>query len=252
MLMSLSGPVAGQQQTPSSSVSVSTAAKQIPETSSTEIKVLKAQLEMIQSYTDRLLTTVYWSLGAVFVIASLLVGFGWFTSIRLHERDISAIRTELTGVFGSQLAAIRTELEKLVQDQIENLTKSSAEAANAAVSKQAKPIQGDVKNLQESCRNLYKQLAYLEFQSEAWYWEIKGVKSNEIMKYIEILRLAIEDKNSHRISRTLKEIEELLRERATVFTTTITSVTALLDSLSPEHAIQAASLREALRSAKTY
>lgn len=206
----------------------------------------------MQSFTDNLVATVYWSLGSVVVIASLLVGFGWFTSIRMHERDIAAVRAELTALLSTQVGVTRIELERMFQDKVNTLTNSSATAASQVVGREIAPVLASIERLRGAVSALQNRLAYVEFQSEAWYWEAKGVKSNEFTQYLEILRLAVREKNSTNIATSLKKLTELLKDGAEIFVSTITDVSGIIDSLPTEYAIPAATLREALKAARTY
>src|SRR6266849_9833581 len=45
-----------------------------------EVQALRAQLEVMRRYDDRILSTVYWSLGTVVLLAVLLYGFSWYTN----------------------------------------------------------------------------------------------------------------------------------------------------------------------------
>ncbi len=61
----------------------------------TENDMLKAQLEVIRDYDQRLLATVYASLGGVFLLVVLVGGLNWFTNYRLYERERDSLRQSL-------------------------------------------------------------------------------------------------------------------------------------------------------------
>ena len=56
--------------------------------------MLRAQLEVMKQYDQRLLNTVYWALGTLAAVAAALVGFGWFANFRVYERDKNALAQE--------------------------------------------------------------------------------------------------------------------------------------------------------------
>src|SRR5215470_14487695 len=47
---------------------------------SDEDKLLEAQLSTVREYDEKLLQTVYWSLGGVFLLVVLVGGINWFTN----------------------------------------------------------------------------------------------------------------------------------------------------------------------------
>jgi len=59
---------------------------------STEATLLNAQLELMRQYDQRIIATVYWSLGSFITMIVVLVGFSWFTNFKVYERDRDALR----------------------------------------------------------------------------------------------------------------------------------------------------------------
>jgi|GEM_PF-6641681 len=85
-------------------------------TAQEEVKQLKAQQKVIQSYQDNFLSTVYWSLGTVSTIVLILIGFSWFANLRNYERDKNALREELKNVTDNELAKLNLRLQGHVND----------------------------------------------------------------------------------------------------------------------------------------
>jgi len=217
-----------------------------------EVAVLKAQLATMQSFTDGLLATVHWSLGGVVVVAGLLVGFGWFSTLRLHDREIAALRNELAASLSAQSRATREALEAAATTKLDELTKSAKEDLSRTSEEKIDALKASLSHLAATLENLQTRTSFAAFQSEAWYWEVRGIRGNELTQYINILGLAVHESNSLRISQSLKRIEELLTAGTQVMPATITGIVKLLDSLPPEQSIHAEALRTALRAAKTY
>ena len=97
--------------------SASTAASQAaPGEQLSQVELLKAQLEVTRTYHSSLLDTVYWALGTVFVMVTLLVGFGWFANFRVYERDKDVLRRELEAENEKNKKKLETFLDqRLVQ-----------------------------------------------------------------------------------------------------------------------------------------
>ena len=56
-----------------------------------EIAELRGQLDTLRTFHDSIVDTVHWALAAVLGMALLLVGFNWFTSHRVAEREKQAL-----------------------------------------------------------------------------------------------------------------------------------------------------------------
>jgi hypothetical protein len=218
----------------------------------TEVAVLKAQLATMQFFTDRLLATVYWSLGAVVVVAGLLIGFGWFSSLSVNERDIASLRSELAANQNALSATTRDALEAAIAVKISEMAVTSKEYVTKTSEDLMRPVQASVSRLTSSLERLQTSTDYTKYRSVAWYWEARGVKGNELTQYINILELAVQEGDSFEISESLKKIQELLNAGTKVMSSTITKLVALLDSLPKEQSIHAEALREVLRTTKTY
>ncbi|VVN92396.1 hypothetical protein [Pseudomonas fluorescens] len=89
------------------------------QTAKQQIKILESQLQMTRDYQGSLLDTVYWALGAVFLLVGLLLGFGWFANFRVYERDKEILKAELEGAVRSKA----DDLEKSISLQTDNISR---------------------------------------------------------------------------------------------------------------------------------
>ncbi|MGZ4959437.1 MAG: hypothetical protein ACXV7J_09300 [Methylomonas sp.] len=99
-----------------------------PVASTEEIAVLRAQITEMRRSEDRLLSTVHWTLSAVFAIALGLAAFSWWSSSKLHQQDLQRLKDDLH----QQLSVVvdRTLAEsarKLEDAQREETTRLHAE-----------------------------------------------------------------------------------------------------------------------------
>lgn len=90
--------------------------------------ILRTQNELIKSYHESLLNTVYWSLGTLVAAAALLVGFGWWTNFRMHETDKIRLKEEIQTMISDmeskisvELADNRTNYLELLDSRLENI-----------------------------------------------------------------------------------------------------------------------------------
>src|SRR3954464_13979188 len=61
-------------------------------------------IELTGQFNDRLLAMVYWCLGTLVGVFVLLVGFNWFTNFRVQQREVAALREELSAGLSSTRA----------------------------------------------------------------------------------------------------------------------------------------------------
>lgn len=118
------------------------APEQAQKESALHIEVLKAQVEQAKSFQDALLSTVWWSLGVVVVIAFALVSFSWWNNSRNYDRDKAAIRDEISNKLASMLVEYQEkvnerllEAEKTFSDRFNSLTDSLRNRVDEGIEK---------------------------------------------------------------------------------------------------------------------
>ncbi|QHH95414.1 hypothetical protein FPL18_17035 [Acinetobacter gyllenbergii] len=82
-----------------------------------QIEILKAQVEVMKSYQDKFLSTVYWSLGGVLGIVVLLIGYNWFTNFKNQEKEVQTLKSYVE----QELSSKKTDLEAGVKPQIQSI-----------------------------------------------------------------------------------------------------------------------------------
>ena len=75
------------------------------------VVALNAQLGELRRSDDRLFTTVLWTLGTTITIALGLSAFSWWSSHRIYERDITAIKADIRAISEQASASLRVSLE---------------------------------------------------------------------------------------------------------------------------------------------
>lgn len=98
-----------------------------------EIQVLEAQLQLMESYQDRFLSTVYWALGTVATLALVLVGFGWLVNFRLYEREKAALSQELENSLREKSATLEVKLNEQLLGALNDIPKHIEQAIKSEV-----------------------------------------------------------------------------------------------------------------------
>jgi hypothetical protein len=228
-----------------------------PTTDSTEIAILKAQLQTMQTSDQRLLTSVYWSLGIVGGVALLLVGYSWFTNMRIYERDKAALTQDLEGQLESKFSSLKSAFETK-QAELNKAILESATTPLAKLEKQMAEQMASLKaNINTRCEQTGSSLHALDLrveydreQAEAYYWEFRQVPGNEIDRYESMLTYAIAMGAENKIARCLARIEKLMSSGTLPYWGRVPGILETLDKLPPKYSTQADAVREHLKKVK--
>lgn len=116
------------------------------------VKVLESQIQLMREHQGSLLDTVYWALGGVFLVVSLLLGFGWFVNFKVYERDKESLKSDLA----TSAEKTSSELEQSVKAQIEAISIKLSNSLENLVVNAVKPYATSVATIE-------KQLFRLQF-----------------------------------------------------------------------------------------
>jgi hypothetical protein len=205
-----------------------------------EVIALRAQLETMRQYDQRLLETVYWSLGGMFTVVIVIVGVGWYTNFRLYERDKSALRQDL-------LLSIKDDTRKEIESAARQAHKELREAIDPASTKS----NSDLHRLSREVKGIKYDLYELETSQQ----EINRVYNNVLRSYIKMIEVAQAMGQDYFISRTLGDVVRVLKILANEEVTPLDGgvakdVTKMLDSLCSEFSVDVDTVRQLLRAAR--
>jgi len=214
-----------------------------------EVDVLRAQLEIMRSYDERLLSTVYWSLGGLITIAALLIGFGWFANFRVYERDKNALAKELRSILENEIRTTFQNLEENIGKRFEVLKKEMEKAATSAT----KSFESEVKQQFGEVRYDLFSLKYKVTESEAEQWLTRGVHTNALRRYCGTLEIALERNSQFLVSRSLDNMHAILKaiieKRSSLpDAELIREVSAVLGRVPEEHGIAVSAIHGLLES----
>lgn len=210
------------------------------EAANLQIEVLKAQVEVMKSYQDKFLSTVYWSLGTVAALVVFLAGFNWFTNNRNAEKESALHKQMIT----NELSTIQNDLKKLISESLlENKKNQLAHLENLKENLR-QSIQRD---FERKLRSINKEVISLKRESiKERYSEAleKRVYSNAIRATCELLNLSLDDYDFQSntsdalsmIETTLKKVKEEGRI-ATIKPQVIAELTTSLTPFEDKHSI---------------
>jgi len=174
------------------------------------VVALRAQLEVMREFDQKILTTVYWSLGGLVLVTGLLLGFGWFANFRVYERDKIAMTRDVEATLRESFLereakhqeAVRGELEAAKRSLTQMATKA-AESAVTTVRNQLSVVRVDVLSLQ-----------YEANSAEATRWIEQKVHDNAIISHFRMLEIAVQTENPYNISESLDAIRADIKRGA--------------------------------------
>lgn len=199
---------------------------------------LNAQIDVMREYNNKLLNTVYWALGTLVTVFTLLIGFGWFANFRVYERDKKTMKDEFGVLMQIELKNIEQALMKRENKHTESLENLVKKHANEAVQSLRDEINTYTINIQEL------EYQMLEFRAEKW--DEQKVLRNSIRTYLEMTELSIKMKRDFFISRALDNVTRILKSGVEMDSDLVKDVHELLNKLPSQFDITAKNIRDIL------
>lgn len=171
------------------------------------ISLLKVQIASMESFQDTLISTVHWSLGTIFSLALVLIGYNWFSSVRAYEKEKKTFELELKSNLKVELEKAKSE----VQLMAEKLNSGLDENIDEKISSLRSFYDSRLSSTQNS---ISKNVFYLEYnlrELERFNWKKQQVYPNCLSSSLELLLISNKLKEDWRTSRTLGFIEEDLK-----------------------------------------
>ena len=205
-----------------------------PSESQIQVELLKAQLEVTRNYHSSLLDTVYWALGTVVVMVTLLVGFGWFANFRVYERDKDVLRRELE----AENEQNKKKLEAFLDQRLVQV-KADVEAAQAQRMETLEALNTVLS------RRLNDHLSMLERERIRHTIRSSPSASYSLESALHLLEKCI-DQSPDEIPDVLHLILKKLDEGGKFTARAITDVSSALDRLPPQYKTLSDKLRTKL------
>jgi hypothetical protein len=237
--------------------------------SDSEAALLRAQLDVMRRYDERLVQTVYWALGTAFGLVLFAAGAGWYVNFRLYERDKQGLRTELRSEVETRSESIGRSLEQGLQEartSLDQAIKKMTVDLHEEASRQREQIEKAAlqagkeaaDSLQAQFEKMQREMLYMRYSastSDAQRWREQGVHDNELQQYMESLTVAtqlVEYSVGYEfaVARALEGIQEALRAGARPGVERATKLTEMLDMLPDKYSIEVERLRALISAAR--
>jgi hypothetical protein len=149
--------------TPTISVITTSSQSSSSDDQDNEIDILKAQIEIISTYSDRLTNVFIGTGGIIITLIAIFFGINLYMTNRQYEKDMEKIKLEINNSINQQ---INVEFSK------------NQSRIDSSIDRKFHSIEQSLISLQKDQLNM-----------EADEWAKKGVVANEIGRYIEIITL---------------------------------------------------------------
>jgi hypothetical protein len=213
---------------------------------------LRAQLEVIREYDQKLLATVYWSLGSIAFIAVLLTTYSWYTNFRVYEREREALRSETQLSLKQGLTTAEATLKQQLASAEATLMQQGAAAEdtfrqelatgkamlNDASKEAAKAVE---ERLMRSINFL--KLEVIDLKIKIGVSE-KASNSNLLRAYLEMLTVGLDLEYASAFADAMKHIELLMKGGATIWSHDVPKLHATLNRVGAEFAPQVEIIRQ--------
>lgn len=212
------------------------------EAANTQIEVLKAQVEVMKSYQDNFLTTVYWSLGGVFGIVVLLVGYNWFSNFKNQEKEIQYFKDLISSTLETSKKELSGELILSKNEMLKNIMSEIDLKIDSSVVTLRNDIKRDINELNIKLRNVSRNhdllsMDVLEFEYDKWV--LKEYYMMRTRTAAQLVKKACELQSDGAINRYLGLLVESLKATKTVKRALgvddISLVTKCLKNIGEEH-----------------
>lgn len=210
---------------------------------SPEVVVLRAQLELAEKYQDRIIATVYWSLGTLCAIFLALIGFGWLANFKIYDRDRAALSKEMTEAVSLQLS----NSTKLMMADFEIWKQDAVDSLESAIANSNKNLSKENLRLRRYAEQL--EISISRLQAELWI--SKKMHGNAFSALIRAAEIAQQHGNSGEVAHSLDVMEKTIREMNGMFSSDLNRLSNFLDGLENAESTHANRLRSILSSTKT-
>lgn len=187
------------------------------EAANLQIEVLKAQVEVMKSYQDKFLSTVYWSLGTVAALVVFLAGFNWFTNNRNAEKEAALhkemITNELNSIkndIGQQFLNLKQDFQNELTQELESMrgmqNESNSVIKNELESRISTKFNSQIIGLKNEQKAMKRDLLVIKYDN----WLKKDIPSNAFRVAVDLLALS-ENDYAHRIGDAFDKINKALK-----------------------------------------
>jgi len=212
------------------------------EAANTQIEVLKAQVEVMKGYQDNFLATVYWSLGGVFGIVVLLVGYNWFTNYKNQEKESQYFKDLISTTLDASKKELIGELSLGKNELMTDILDQANIKIDREINRLKLKLDNNVNEIQRNLREYHSNselvcMDVLELQYDKWWLRQNYLLTTSTA--VELIEKAYSMKQTYHVTIYLEllltSLKALKSSTHTLSVDKISLVTKCIRSLENEH-----------------
>ena len=229
-----------------------------------EADLYKLLYENSKSANDRLITTIHWSIGLVATFLLALFGTQIFFNLKLNKEEVQKIRSDLDEkisttqvLYTNQINTLHQSKEKEFREEFNDFKGNSENDIIERMKVQEKSLKTlcdgyrkDNDLLESTVEFKFKQVEIQLEKTIGDVWELRGVKSNALSRYINTALL--EHEQGHELKLTLKNIIQFLNEATDLHERDKTKLDELLVNIPDSYESQKFAITSRLDNLKVY
>ncbi|MFV5384155.1 hypothetical protein [Acinetobacter junii] len=149
------------------------------EAANLQIEVLKAQVEVMKSYQDKFLSTVYWSLGTVGAFVVFFAGFNWFTNTKNQEKESQLLKDNITKEIEASKQILINDIDNKKSIILNDVQKQVEENFNSKLT----AIRNSLIDISKEVKSHEYSLLKIEYEE----WMTKKVYANAVTTALELI-----------------------------------------------------------------
>lgn len=197
-----------------------------------EIIALQEQNKLIKQYHSSLLDTVYWALGLLGAVATLIVGASWLVNFKLYDADKSRLietfegRTkELKAQLAADISASQASTSKGVQTQFESYADRASSEGRAvrtdlstmiaSVNSRLERIEGDIDTVKTGLSHQAREVESVQavaLEAEERIWDMQNIPINVVLTQAQVIASARKTNSAWRVEAAMERMSETLRK----------------------------------------
>jgi hypothetical protein len=198
------------------------------QTDNEQIAALKAQIEIMREYHERILDTVYWSLGALGGVIFIVLGLGFYN----NKRNVDELKQDIKFSLHKELLA---EINVSATEEIKKITTR------------------ELKNIAEMQKN-FQKIKYDSLKRDVEDWKTRGVYPNVLSTSLDLIEIAISMDNEYKILECLEYIKQgvklgIVGEDG--YKGTYLQLLETLDSIPDKFAVEVESIRNIIKTKRS-
>ena len=139
-----------------------------------DLELLNNKVDIMSEYSDRLMSTVQWTIGIVITVLIVILGANWFTTFRQIRADVETFKAATLLNLTKESELIKDQLIDMFDTKLSSFEKQ----VNSSIRAQYTLINQEIVDLR-----------IFQLATEAKYWEEKGIWANAITQYLDIITL---------------------------------------------------------------